>query len=138
MGFSRHHSALVLASLITVAAFVAATAYTQNRLATLDVLSTTIETNAAPSLEYLGRAGVGLRRLRQLLYDGGFEIERVVRTIGTASGPARDVLAFAALLANIPGLDALSRYTRTEELLFKIRKNLFETLTFAARKPKTV
>jgi hypothetical protein len=39
---------------------------------------------------------------------------------------------------NIPGLDALSRYTRTEELLFKIRKNLFETLTFVARKPKTV
>ena len=36
---------------------------------------------------------------------------------------------------NIPGVDALSRYTGTEELLFKIRKNLFETLTFVARKP---
>ena len=34
---------------------------------------------------------------------------------------------------NIPGVDALSRYTGTEELLFKIRKNLFETLTFVAR-----
>jgi SAM-dependent methyltransferase len=78
------------------------------------------------------------RRVRQLLYDGGFEIERVVRTIGTASGPARDALAAAALLVNIPGLDALSRYTRTEDLLFKIRKNLFETLTFVARKPKGV
>jgi hypothetical protein len=32
-------------------------------------------------------------------------------------------------------MNALSRYTRTEELLFKIRKNLFETLTFVARKP---
>jgi SAM-dependent methyltransferase len=78
------------------------------------------------------------RRVRQLLYDGGFEIERVVRSIGTATGPARDLLALAALLVNIPGLDALSRYTRTAELLFKIRKNLFETLTFVARKPKTV
>jgi signal transduction histidine kinase len=70
MGFPRHQSALVLASLITVASFVAATAYTQNRLVTLDALSSTIETNAAPSVEYLGRGGVGLRRLRQLLYDG--------------------------------------------------------------------
>jgi hypothetical protein len=61
----------------------------------------------------------------------------VVRSIGTATGPARDLLALAALLVNIPGLDALSRYTGTEELLFKIRKNLFETLTFVARKPKT-
>ena len=78
------------------------------------------------------------RRVRQLLYDGGFEIEQTSRTIGTATGPARDVLAAAALLMNIPGLDALSRYTRTDELLFKIRKNLFETLTFVARKPKSV
>jgi signal transduction histidine kinase len=69
MGFPRHQSTLVLASLITVASFVTATAYTQNRLATLDALSSTIETNAAPSVEYLGRAGVELRRLRQLLYD---------------------------------------------------------------------
>ena len=55
-----------------------------------------------------------------------------------ATGPARDLLALAALFANLPGLDALSRYTRTEELLFKVRKNLFETLTFVARKPKSV
>jgi SAM-dependent methyltransferase len=78
------------------------------------------------------------RRVRQLLYDGGFEIERIVRSIGNARGPVRDVLAAVALLVNVPGLDALSRYTRTEELLFKIRKNLFETLTFVARKPKSV
>ena len=75
------------------------------------------------------------RRVRQLFNDGGFTTERVVRSIGVATGPARDLLAGAALLANIPGLDALSRYTRTEELLYKVRKNLFETLTFVARKP---
>jgi SAM-dependent methyltransferase len=75
------------------------------------------------------------RRVRQLLYDGGFDIERVVRSIGAATGIRRDALAAVALAANIPGLDALSRYTHTEELLFKIRKNLFETLTFVARRP---
>jgi SAM-dependent methyltransferase len=74
------------------------------------------------------------RRVRQLLYDGGFDIARVVRSIGAATGPARDALAAGALVANLPGLDALSRYTRTEEWLFRVRKNLFETLTFVARK----
>jgi hypothetical protein len=74
------------------------------------------------------------RRVRQLLYDGGFDITRVVRSIGAATGPARDVLAAGALLANLPGLDALSRYTRTEDLLFRVRKNLFETLAFVAHK----
>jgi SAM-dependent methyltransferase len=78
------------------------------------------------------------RRVRQLLYDGGFEIEQVVRAIGVATGLLRDAMAAIALLANMPGIDALSRYTRTEEVLFKIRKNLFETLTFVARKPQNV
>lgn len=73
------------------------------------------------------------RRVRQLLYDGGFEVVEMVRSIGAATGVARDLLAGAALIANLPGLDALSRYTRTEELLFKIRKNLFETLAFVSR-----
>jgi SAM-dependent methyltransferase len=77
------------------------------------------------------------RRVRQLFYDGGFTIERVVRSIGAATGVKRDVLAAGALLVNLPGVDALSRYTRTEDLLFKVRKNLFETLTFVARKPRT-
>jgi len=76
------------------------------------------------------------RRMRQLLYDGGFDVGRVVRSIGLATGVRRDVLAGVALVANIPGLDALSRYTRTEELLYKVRKNLFETLTFVATKPQ--
>lgn len=75
------------------------------------------------------------RRVRQLLFDGGFEVDEVVRSIGVATGWRRDVLAAGALLVNVPGTDALSRYTRTEELLFRIRKNLFETLTFVSRKP---
>ena len=75
------------------------------------------------------------RRVRQLLYDGDFEIERMVRSIGAATGIRRDLLAVGALLVNLPGSNAFSRYTGTEELLFKIRKNLFETLAFVARKP---
>jgi signal transduction histidine kinase len=69
MGFERHHSALVAASLITVASFVGATAYTQNRLARLDSLSSTIETNAVPSVEFLSRAALRLTRLNQLMDD---------------------------------------------------------------------
>jgi SAM-dependent methyltransferase len=75
------------------------------------------------------------RRVKQLFHDGGFEILRIERSIGVATGLARDALAAGALLVNLPGLNTLSRYTRTEDLLFKIRKNLFETLTFVARKP---
>jgi SAM-dependent methyltransferase len=74
------------------------------------------------------------RRVRQLLYDGSFRIEAVVRSIGAATGIKRDILAAAALVVNVPGTDALSRYTGTEDVLFRIRKNLFETLTFVARK----
>jgi SAM-dependent methyltransferase len=76
------------------------------------------------------------RRLRQLLYDGGFEVRQIVRSIGAATGLRRDVLASGAFLFNlIPGLDTLSRRTGTEDLVFKVRKNLFETLEFVARKP---
>ena len=75
------------------------------------------------------------RRVRQLLYDGGFEVEQVMRSIGAATGLRRDALAAGALLVNLPGIDALSRHTNTSEILFRIRKNLFETLAFVARKP---
>ena len=75
------------------------------------------------------------RRVKQLLYDGGFEVDRIVRSIGAATGAERDLLAAGAIFANIPGLDTLSRYTRTEDVLFRVRKNLFETLEFVARKP---
>jgi hypothetical protein len=73
------------------------------------------------------------RRVRQLLHDGGFEMVDFVRSIGLATGLSRDLLAGAATLTNLPGVDAVSRYTGTQELLFRIRKNLFETLAFAAR-----
>ena len=75
------------------------------------------------------------RRVRQLLYDGGFTIEQVVHSIGAATGLERDVLAFGAVFANLPGLDTLARRARLSELLFKVRKNLFATLEFVARKP---
>lgn len=74
------------------------------------------------------------RRVRQLLHDGGFEIVEFVRSIGLATGLSRDLLAGASLLANLPGLDPLSRYSGTDELLYKIRKNLFQTLAFIAKR----
>ena len=74
------------------------------------------------------------RRVRQLLGDHGFTVERVVRSIGASTGVTRDLLATCSMFANLPGLDPLSRYTGTEDLLFKIRKNFFETLTFVGRK----
>jgi SAM-dependent methyltransferase len=75
------------------------------------------------------------RRVRQLLHDGGFEVIDFVRSIGLATGLSRDLLAGASMLANLPGIDPLSRYTGTAELLYKVRKNLFETLAFVARRP---
>jgi signal transduction histidine kinase len=67
--FERHHFAWIVASVVTVASFVGATAYTQNRLARVDALSSTLETNAIPSIEYLSRASVRLTRLNQLMND---------------------------------------------------------------------
>ena len=75
------------------------------------------------------------RRVKQLFNDSGFTILHIERGIGVATGFARDALAGLALLVNLPGVDALSRHTGTEEFVFKVRKNLFETLTFVARKP---
>lgn len=74
------------------------------------------------------------RRVRQLFNDGGFETLHVERSIGVATGLSRDALAAGGVLVNLPGVDALSRWTGKEDLLFKIRKNLFETLTFVARR----
>jgi SAM-dependent methyltransferase len=75
------------------------------------------------------------RRVRQLFNDSGFDILQVERSIGVATGLSRDALAVGKLMVNLPGVDTLSRYTRSEDFVFKIRKNLFETLTFVARKP---
>lgn len=77
------------------------------------------------------------RRVRQLLYDGGFSIEAVAHSIGAAKGGAREVLAAGAALARLPGLDALARWTRATELLFRIRKNFFSTIEVVARKAVT-
>jgi signal transduction histidine kinase len=85
MPFERHHSALIVSSVVTVASFVAATAYTQNRLARLDTLSSSIETNAVPSIEYLSGAAVRLTRLNQLLDDISVNAEA-----GTARTAARE------------------------------------------------
>jgi SAM-dependent methyltransferase len=76
------------------------------------------------------------RRVRQLFNDSGFQTLHVERSIGVATGVARDALAALALLVNVPGVNALSRYTGTEDFVFKVRKNLFETLTFVAQKPR--
>jgi SAM-dependent methyltransferase len=75
------------------------------------------------------------RRVKQLFNDSGFNILHIERGIGVATGLARDALAAVALMFNLPGVDALSRHTGTDELVFKVRKNLFETLTFVAQKP---
>ena len=75
------------------------------------------------------------RRMGQLLADGGFTVERMVRSIGAATGPARAFLAAGAGLVNLPGLDAAARALGATDSLFRVRKNLFQTLTFVARKP---
>jgi SAM-dependent methyltransferase len=77
------------------------------------------------------------RRMQQLLYDGGFEVLHMERAIGISTGLARDVMSAAKVLVNLPGIDTLSRYTGAEDVIFKVRKNLFETLTFIARKPSS-
>jgi signal transduction histidine kinase len=69
MDLARHHSALLLSSIVTVASFLAVTAYTQHQLVRLDEVSSTLETNSVPSIEYLARSGVRLRRVRELLVD---------------------------------------------------------------------
>lgn len=93
MKFERHHSAWIVASLITVASFIGATAYTQNRLARLDVISSTLESDAVPSIEHLSRTAVRLTHLNQLMADAA------------ASGSRR----VAALPAIRPEIEALKR-----------------------------
>src|SRR5919204_5006386 len=106
MAFERHHSALITASLVTVASFVAATAYTQNRLARLDALSSTLETNAVPSIDYLSRTALRLTRLSQLLDDMSVPGPRRLSASASARQelPAlqRDVEAYV-LLPPLPG-----------------------------------
>jgi signal transduction histidine kinase len=65
--FERHHSTLIIASLVTVASFAGASAYSQRGLARLDALSSTLESNAIPSIELLSGAAVHLTRLNQFV-----------------------------------------------------------------------
>jgi SAM-dependent methyltransferase len=74
------------------------------------------------------------RRTRQLFYDGGFDVVELVRTIGVSSGPSRQAMAAAAVFLNLPGVDAVARLARREELLFRVRKNLFQTLALVVKK----
>jgi signal transduction histidine kinase len=69
MRFARYQSAFVGASVLTVASFLGATAYSQSRLGALDAISSTMATNAVPSIEFLGRGAVRLQRLRRLVHD---------------------------------------------------------------------
>ena len=75
------------------------------------------------------------RRVHQLLFDGGFETEATVASIGAATGLTRDLLAVASVLPNLPGIDTLARRAGARDFLFKVRKNLFATIEFVARKP---
>ncbi len=43
------------------------------------------------------------RRVRQLLYDGGFDIRQIVRSIGAATGVKRDLLAAGVDIRQPPG-----------------------------------
>jgi len=104
MGFERHHSAWIAASLITVASFIGATAYTQNRLGRVDELSSTLESNAIPSIEQLSRAAVRLTRLNQLMDDVA------------ASGPRR-AAAIPAARSEVTALtQEISRYLQLPTL----------------------
>src|ERR1043166_4376808 len=99
MAFERRYSALILASLVTVAGFVAATAYTQNRLARLARF-------ALRSIASLSQAAVRLTRLSQLLDDlsvPGAKQASAAAEIGREI-PAlqRDVDAYV-LLPTLPG-----------------------------------
>jgi signal transduction histidine kinase len=67
MRIERHHLAWLFASATTVACFLAATVYTQNRLGRLVTLASTLELNAVPSIQYLGKAAVDLAKLDELL-----------------------------------------------------------------------
>lgn len=92
MQFRRHYSTLFVSSVVTVAAFVTASAYSQHRLARLDTLSASIEANAVPSIEELARAHAELSRLEDLV-DG----------LDTTEDPSAAVSECRASLAAMQG-----------------------------------
>lgn len=106
MGFQRHHSAFLVASVITVASFISATAYTQNRLTRLDDLSATLETNAVPTLEILSRLALRLTRLGQKLDEvtgGRTRRTEVLGIVMTDVRAIEDDLASYLRLPPLPG-----------------------------------
>jgi signal transduction histidine kinase len=117
MAFARYQSAFVGASVLTVASFLGATAYSQSRLTALDALSSTIASNAVPSIDFLGRGAVRLQRLRRLVHDE------------VTAGHSRSTLETAA--AELDALHGdLERYLRLtplpgeRELWVSIRRDL--------------
>jgi signal transduction histidine kinase len=117
MALPRYQSALVGASVLTVASFLGATAYSQARLTALDELSSTIATNAVPSVEFLGRGTVRLQRLRRLIHDE------------VTAGHSRSTIETAA--SELEALDEdVGRYLELtplpgeRELWFAIRRDL--------------
>lgn len=74
------------------------------------------------------------RRVRQLFDDAGLSVVSVTRAIGAATGALRALMSAAALGVNLPGTDALAGAAGKSELLYRVRKNLFQTLLFVGRR----
>ncbi|MCL4811581.1 MAG: methyltransferase domain-containing protein [Vicinamibacteraceae bacterium] len=75
------------------------------------------------------------RRMRQMFYDAGFTLLHEELSIGVATGAARVALAALGWVAQWPGTDEAAHLLGADEFLFKVRKNLFQTITVVARKP---
>jgi signal transduction histidine kinase len=117
MRSERRHLALFFSSLITVTAFVAATAFTQSRLRSVDALSSTIETNAIPSIEYLSRVALRLTRLNQQVDDiasGGPHRDAVVASASQEIATIDHDISRYLKLAPLPGETALWSTLRDE------------------------
>jgi signal transduction histidine kinase len=140
MTVERHHSALIVASAITVAAFVGATAYTQARLAQLDVLSAVLENNAIPSIQYMSRTAVRLTRLNDLLDKmtaGGAQRATAVQTArNDVDAVSADVERYLAL-PPLPGEQALWSDLRTDvgEALPLVRSTVNDASRLAVSVP---
>ena len=106
MQVPRHHSALILAAVVTVASFLGSTAFTQVRLARVDALSATIETNGVPSVDYLARAAVELTRINDLLDDAqqpGEGAQEAIRVVRQAVAELQRNVAQYLALPPLPG-----------------------------------
>jgi signal transduction histidine kinase len=110
MPFERHYLAWIGASVITVVSFVGATAYTQNRLARLDAVSSTIETNAVPSIEYLSRVAVRLTRLNQLMDDVAASDSRRAATLSASRKEAAALVEDVDHHLQLPTLPGEQQY----------------------------